>query len=156
MPSSFRFLKLAWRESGERRLLPVLRHEMSIKNTRPNTSATKIFGATTVTIMYVINVLSQIVVAESYTLARRTTTPSFPHFLSNLHVYSYRNWTAVACRGQQDPAWSVKQTCNIFGKNNMDLNDCHEKDKELQILKIYINYIKKPLVKDFMWYDTFM
>ena len=60
------------------RLVPVVWHETSVNNTSSKYIGRKKSRNRQVPLEWMINVLAQIVVAESYTLSRRIPTPTCP------------------------------------------------------------------------------
>jgi hypothetical protein len=106
LQSCFHILKLAEWGNGERlrkrktlgmRLVPVLWRDVSMKKKRPvsNISASGTLWAGSVPLVHGTNAFTQTVVAESYSLASRVTTPSCLHSLNTFRVSSYQNWTTA-------------------------------------------------------------
>jgi hypothetical protein len=60
-----------------------------------NTFASRKLGTRTVTVMNVINVFAQIVVAASCPCGRRISTPCYPHSLNTFQVSVYQNYTVA-------------------------------------------------------------
>jgi hypothetical protein len=122
--SSSRILKLAVEEVGKDegkgrrrvRLLPVLWHQMSGKNTSPKYMDHYNPWRVLYFVTKVMSVFTQIVVAKLYTLARRIPTPPCSHSLNTFQVPRYGNWTIVRSytRGHTyTPLFMSSHTCML-------------------------------------------